>query len=221
MEQARVPLLVRVFGLAAVLVAGGALAVWGVDLGKRVVGISKGESGPTVARQLAAAELELARVSAERDELVEKLKATQVSAPTPAVPDAELAKLNADLALLEEALPAAKAGSGLVIRGMQARMAEPKLLHYTVLLQYGAKKKGPSAFNGRLKLAVAVIQDGKKAVLEYPKEGAERYDLKVDRYQRVDGTLELPEGAKVVAVKVSLSEKGKVIADETTTVRSL
>ncbi len=221
MEQARVPLLVRVFGLAAVLVAGGALAVWGVDLGKRVVGISKGESGPTVARQLAAAELELARVSAERDELVEKLKATQVSAPTPAVPDAELAKLNADLALLEEALPAAKAGSGLVIRGMQARMAAPKLLHYTVLLQYGAKKKGPSAFNGRLKLAVAVIQDGKKAVLEYPKEGAERYDLKVDRYQRVDGTLELPEGAKVVAVKVSLSEKGKVIADETTTVRSL
>ena len=221
MEQARVPLLVRVFGLAAVLVAGGALAVWGVDLGKRVVGVSQGESGPTVARQLAAAELELARVSAERDELAEKLKVAPVSAPTPAVSDAELAKLNADLALLEEALPPAKAGSGLVIRGMQARMAAPKLLHYTVLLQYGAKKKGPSAFNGRLKLAVAVIQDGKKAVLEYPKEGDERYDLKVDRYQRVDGTLELPEGAKVVAVKVSLSEKGKVIADETTTVRSL
>lgn len=108
-----------------------------------------------------------------------------------------------------------------MIRGMQARMAAPRLLHYTVLLQYGAKKKGPSAFAGRLKLAVAVIQDGKKAVLEYPKEGAERYDLKVDRYQRVDGTLEVPEGAKVVAVKVSLSEKGKVIADETTTVRSL
>jgi len=221
MEQARVPMLVRVFGLAAVLVAGGALAMWGVDLGKRVVGVSKGESGPTVAKQLAAAELELARVSAERDELAEKLKAVPASAPAPAASDAELAKLSADLALLEEALPPAKAGSGLVIRGMQARMAGPKLLHYTVLLQYGVKKKGPSAFNGRLKLAVAVIQDGKKAVLEYPKEGAERYDLKVDRYQRVDGTLELPESAKVVAVKVSLSEKGKVIADETTTVRSL
>lgn len=221
MEQARAPVLVRVFGLAAVLVAGGALAVWGVDLGQRVVGVSKGESGPTVARQLAATELELARVSAERDALAEKLKAAPAAAPAPAASDAELAKLNADLALLEEALPPAKAGSGLVIRGMQARMAAPKLLHYTVLLQYGAKKKGPSAFAGRLKLAVAVIQDGKKAVLEYPKEGAERYDLKVDRYQRIDGTLELPEGIKVVAVKVSLSEKGKIVADETTTVRSL
>ena len=214
-------MLVRVLGLAAVLVAGGVLVMWGVDLGKRVIGVSKGESGPTVARQLAAAELELARVSAERDELAAKLKAIPAAVPAPATSDAELAKLTADLALLEEALPPAKAGSGLVIRGMQARMAAPKLLHYTVLLQYGAKKKGPSAFNGRLKLAVAVIQDGKKAVLEYPKEGAERYDLKVERYQRVDGTLEVPEGAKVVAVKVILSEKDKIIADETTTVRSL
>ncbi|KQZ42275.1 hypothetical protein ASD58_25770 [Duganella sp. Root1480D1] len=221
MEQVRAPMLVRVFGLAAVLVAGGALAVWGVDLGQRVVGVSKGESGPTVSKQLAATELELARMTAERDELAAKLKAAPAAAPVPVAADAELAKLNADLALLEEVLPPAKAGSGLVIRGMQARMAAPKLLHYTVLLQYGAKKKGPSAFAGRLKLAVAVIQDGKKAVLEYPKEGAERYDLKVDRYQRVDGTLEVPEGAKVVAVKVSLSEKGKVIVDETTPVRSL
>lgn len=215
------PLLVRVFGLAAVLVAGGVLVMWGVDLGQRVVGVSKGESGPSVAKQLAAAELELARVSAERDELAAKLKAVPAAVAAPPASSAELARLQADLALLEEALAPAKAGSGLLIRGMQARMAAPKLLHYTVLLQYGAKKKGPSAFAGRLKLAVAVIQDGKKAVLEYPKDSAERYDLKVDRYQRIDGTLEVPEGAKVVAVKVSLSENGKVVADETRTVRSL
>ncbi|WP_028102303.1 DUF6776 family protein [Pseudoduganella violaceinigra] len=222
MEQVRAPMLVRVLGLAAVLVASGVLVVWGVDLGKRVIGVSSGESGPSVARQLAASELELARVTAERDALTEKLKAAQQApAPLPAVADAELAKLTADLALLEKALPPAEPGSGLDIIGMQARMATPKLLHYTVLLQYGAKKKGPSAFAGQLKLAVAVLQDGKKAVLEYPKEGAERYDLKVDRYQRVDGTLELPEGAKAVAVKVSLSEKGKVVVHDTTTVRGL
>ena len=216
MEQARVPLLARVLGLAAVLVAGGVLAVWGVDLGKRVIGVSQGESGPSIAKQLSAAELELARITAERDALAEKLKA----APPPAASDAELAKLNADLALLEQVLPPARAGAGLVIRGMQARMASPKLLHYTVLLQYGAKKQGPSAFAGRLKLEVTVAQDGKKLVLEYPKEGAERYDLKVDRYQRVDGTLELPEGARADAIKVNLSENGMIVACEATTVRS-
>jgi len=224
-EQARVPMLVRVMGLAAVLVAGGVLVVWGVDLGKRVVGVSQGESSPSVKKQLAATELELARVTAERDALAEKLKAAPAAAaavPGPAAAsDAELAKLNADLALLEDILEPAPPGAGLLIAGMQARMAAPKLLHYTVLLQYGAKKKGPSAFTGKLRLAVTVTQDGKKSVLEYPKEGAERYELKVDRYQRVDGTLELPEGVKATAVKVSLSEKNKVVASEATAVRGL
>nr|WP_308612980.1 DUF6776 family protein [Massilia eburnea] len=217
-------MLARVIGLAAVLVAGGVLVVWGVDLGKRVVGVSQGESSPSLKKQLAATELELARMTAERDALAEKLKAAVPAAAAPApgpASDAELAKLNADLALLEDILEPAPAGAGLLIAGMQARMASPKLLHYTVLLQYGAKKKGPPAFTGKLKLAVTVTQDGKKTVLEYPKEGAERYELKVDRYQRVDGTLELPEGAKATAVKVSLSEKGKIVATEATTVRGL
>lgn len=216
-------MLARVIGLAAVLVAGGVLVMWGVDLGKRVIGASQGESSPSIKKQLAATELELARMTAERDALAEKLKAAPaVTGPAPnAASDAELAKLHADLALLEDILEPAPAGAGLLIAGMQARMASPKLLHYTVLLQYGAKRKGPSAFTGKLKLAVTVTQDGKKTVLEYPKEGAERYELNVDRYQRVDGTLELPEGAQATAVKVSLSEKGKVVATEATTVRGL
>ncbi|MYN03613.1 hypothetical protein GTP41_16075 [Pseudoduganella sp. DS3] len=221
MEQARPPMLARVLGLAAVLVAAGVLVVWGVDLGQRVIGASKGEVGPNVARQLAATELELARVTAERDALAEKLKASPaIAAPSaPGATDAELAKLNADLALLEEVLPAAKPGSGLLIRGMQARMASSRLLHYTVLLQYGAKKKGPAAWAGRLQLAVTVEQDGKQSVLEYPKAGAERYDMTIEQYQRVDGTLELPEGAKAVSVAVRMTEKGKVVASQTTTLR--
>lgn len=221
MEQARPPMLARVLGLAAMLVAAGVLVVWGVDLGQRVIGASKGEAGPNVARQLAATELELARVTAERDALAEKLKASPaIAAPSaPGATDAELAKLNADLALLEEVLPAAKPGSGLLIRGMQARMASSRLLHYTVLLQYGAKKKGPAAWAGRLQLAVTVEQDGKQSVLEYPKAGAERYDMTIEQYQRVDGTLELPEGAKAVSVAVRMTEKGKVVASQTTSLR--
>ncbi|XLZ67821.1 DUF6776 family protein [Massilia sp. SR12] len=227
MEQARPPMLARVLGLAAVLVAAGVLVVWGVDLGQRVIGASKGEAGPSVTKQLAASELELARVTAERDALADKLKAgaagaasaSAAVAATTGTTDAELAKLNADLALLEEVLPPAKPGSGLLIRGMQARMASARLLHYTVLLQYGAKKKGPAAWAGRLQLAVTVEQGGKKTVLEYPKAGAERYDMTIEQYQRVDGTLELPEGAKALTVAVRMSENGKVVASETTSLR--
>jgi len=213
-------MLARVLGLSAVLVMGGVLVIWGIDLGKRVIGVSSGESGPAVAKQLAATELDLARITAERDALEAKLKAAEAKAAAPGAAPAdagELAKASANLALLESVLPPVAKGEGLVIRGMQARMASPKQLHYTVLLSYGAKKAHP-AFDGRLKLAVTVVTDGKKSVLEFPKEGAERYDIKVARYQRVDGTLELPDGAEASSVKVTMSDKDKVVASGSTTV---
>jgi len=229
-EEVRAPLLARVLGISAVLVMSGVLIVWGVDLGKRLMGVSSGESGPAVSKQLAATEVELARVTAERDALEEKLKAAQAASASAGatasasastafngVAEGELEKMTADLALLESVLQPVAKGDGLIIRGMQARMASPKLLHYTVLLSYGAKKTHPS-FEGRLKLAVTVKIDGKKSVLEFPKEGAERYDIKVARYQRVDGTLELPDGAEALSAKVTMSEKGKVVVSETTTV---
>jgi hypothetical protein len=221
-------LLARVLGLSAVLVMGGVLVVWGIDLGKRVMGVSSGESGPAVSQQLAATQLDLARVTAERDALEQKLKAVETKAAAPAeisaasavvsVADAgELAKAHANLALLESVLPPVAKGEGLVIRGLQARMASSKQLHYTILLSYGAKK-AHTEFDGRLTLALMVKQGGKKSVLEFPKEGAERYDIKVARYQRVDGTLELPDGAEALTVKVTMSEKGKVVASDATTV---
>lgn len=216
-EAARAPLLARVLGLSAVLVMGGVLVVWGIDLGKRVMGVSAGESGPALSAQLAATELELARVTAERDALETKLKAVPAPAAVAVADAGELDKLSADLALLESALPPVAKGAGLVIRGMQAHMASPELLHYTVLLSYGRRKAHPT-FDGRLKLAVMVTQDGKKSVLEFPKEGAERYDIKVARYERVDGTLALPAGAQAVSVQVTLSEQGKVVASESTAV---
>ena len=226
--EVRAPLLARVLGLGAVLVMGGVLVVWGLDLGKRVMGVSSGESGPAVAKQLAATQLDLARVTAERDALEQKLKAAEAKGAAPGAASAasaavaadaagELAMARADLALLESVLPPAAKGEGLVIRGLQARMVSSRQLHYTVLLAYGVKK-AHAEFDGRLKLEVTVKQGGKKSVLVFPQEGAERYDIKVAHYQRVDGTLELPDGAQALTVKVTMSENGKVVASDATTV---
>jgi hypothetical protein len=206
--------------MSAAAVLAGVLLIWGIDLGRRLIGVSNGTAGPALAKQLAASELELARMTAERDELAAKLKAALAQpaaqpAPFAAVAEGEVGKLVADLALVEEALPQPKTGSGLQILGLQARMATSKQLHYTVLLAYGGKK-AHAAFEGKLKLSVMVLQEGKKAVLEFPQDDAERYALKVARYQRVDGTLDLPDGATARGVQISLLEKGKVVASETT-----
>lgn len=147
--------------------------------------------------------------------------------PAPAAPAvsadagaaAETDRLAADLALLESILPPVKPGAGLVIRGLQARMASASQLHYTVLLGYGPKKGQPS-FEGRLSLLLQAQKDGKSLTLVFPtEEGTERYRLTVEDYQRIDGTLDLPAGVKASELKVTLSG-GKTSVSQTTVVKT-
>ncbi|MTW02014.1 hypothetical protein [Pseudoduganella ginsengisoli] len=81
LEEKRPPLAARVLGIAVVLVMAGVLVVWGVDLGKRIMGASHGSGVPDVQRQLDDAQAEIARLTAERDALQAALKAAGVPAP--------------------------------------------------------------------------------------------------------------------------------------------
>jgi hypothetical protein len=221
--ERKAPLLARIAGVAVVLVLGGVLAVWGVDLGKRIIGASHGE--PSVQQQLAQAQAELDKITAERDGLQANGKpaAGAVSdAAALAAARQESARLAADIALLESVLPKVPAGAGLVIQGLQARMAAPGLLHYTILLGYGPKKGAPRQFTGSLRLAVSVSKDGKSSVLAFPLEkDAARYDISVQRNQRLDGTLELPAGVAASRIDISLVAGGKLVAKASTAVKDL
>lgn len=84
LEERRAPLVARVLGIAVVLVMGGVLVVWGVDLGKRIVGASHGQALPDVQQQLDDAQAEIARLTAERDALQAALKAAGIAPPAAA-----------------------------------------------------------------------------------------------------------------------------------------
>lgn len=86
LEERRAPLAARIFGIAVVLVMGGVLLVWGVDLGQRILGASQGQSLPDVQQQLDEAQVEIGRLTAERDALQAALKAAGVALP--ATPEA-------------------------------------------------------------------------------------------------------------------------------------
>jgi hypothetical protein len=222
--ERKAPLVARVAGVVVVLVLGGVLAVWGVDLGKRIIGASHGE--PSVQQQLAQAQSELDKITAERDGLQANGKpaagAVSADAAALAAVRQESARLAADIALLESVLPSVPAGAGLVIQGLQARMAAPGLLHYTILLGYGPKKGAPRQFSGSLRLAVSVSKDGKSSVLAFPLEkDAARYDISVQRNQRLDGTLELPAGVAASRIDISLTAAGKVVAKASSAVKDL
>ncbi len=99
LEEKRPPLVARMLGIAVVLVMGGVLVVWGVDLGRRIVGASHGQALPDLKQQLEDAEAEIARLTAERDALQAAMKAAGVP------------------------LPAAASGAGGTVSGQQAGMA--------------------------------------------------------------------------------------------------
>ncbi|CAN7718547.1 hypothetical protein LJR289_005944 [Pseudoduganella sp. LjRoot289] len=65
----KAPLLKRAAAVAVVLALAGVLLVWGIDLGQRIFGASRG--APAAQDQLALVQAELVRVTAERDALLE------------------------------------------------------------------------------------------------------------------------------------------------------
>jgi hypothetical protein len=242
--EQKAPLLVRVVGLTVVLMLAGVLLMWGWDLGARLIGASSKpapavviEHTPAPAASAAASAgapapaaapasgptgtTGLAAVAASSAIPASSAIGNAVSAASaaPGAASVESERLAADLALLESILPPVKPGAGLVIRGLQARMASASQLHYTILLGYGAKKAQPS-FDGRLSLILQAQKDGKPTTLEFPTEdGAERYKLTVDDYQRIDGTLDLPAGVTPSGLKVTLAG-GKTSISQTTPVKT-
>ena len=231
--EQKAPLLVRVLGLTVVLMLAGALLVWGWDLGARLVGASNKPAPAVVVEHTPAPAPGADSIPAAASAVGAAGPASAATAapvapaapPAPAKPadpasaSAETERLAADLALLESILPPVKPGAGLVIRGLQARMASASQLHYTILLGYGAKKAQPG-FEGRLRLVLQAQKDGKPLTLEFPtEEGAARYQLTVEDYQRIDGTLDLPAGVQATGLKVTLTG-GKTSVSQTTPVKT-
>lgn len=218
--QAR-PLVVRVLGVLMTLALVGLLVVWGADLGKRLLGASHGEL--SVEQQLAAAQADLTKLTLERDQLLAasdgKSTANKQTESQIKAQQVENSKLTADLALVESLMPAEKPNSPLAIRAAEAELLTPTQLHYVVLLARGANKAKPQ-FSGRLQLELMVEQDGKNTLLDVPQQPDDAaFQVAVERYLRLDGVRELPPGATVKALQIRLLEQGKVVAQQSITVK--
>jgi hypothetical protein len=223
-EQKRAPLFVRVLGVAVMVALVGALLVWGIDLGRRIVAAGSGETDPAAQATLALQD-QLGKVSAERDRLdaagAAAATALKQAQGTIEALRAENGQLAGDLLMEDEQLPEEKAGTGLRLLGLRAAMVSATRLQYGLLLAYGGKKARP-VFNGQLQLTLAVVKDGKHLAIEFPAakntDGAE-YVVNVQHHQRVDGVLELPDGASAESLQVRLLDKGQVVAHQSINVK--
>lgn len=215
------PLALRLLGVAVTLALLALLIVWGVDLGKRLLGASHGEL--SVEQQLAAAQAELTKLTLERDQLLAaadgKSSASKQTESQIKLQQLENSKLAADLALLDTLVPADKPNTPLSIRGAQAALLTPAQLHYVIVLSRGANKSKPQ-FSGRLQLELMVEKDGKNTLMELPQQPDDAaFQVVVQQTLRRDGDVELPPGSTAKALQVRVLEQDKVVAQQSITVK--
>ena len=134
--------------------------------------------------------------------------------------EAENGKLKADLAYLESLLPAPEVtGEGAVaIRRFQVEAGDaPNQLHYRALLAQGGRVE--REFSGSFQLVVAAEStQGRTAGWTWPDTGSaearDRSRLRFKRFQRVEGSVDVPPGVRVRSVQLRVLERGVVRAQQ-------
>lgn len=212
------PLALRLFLWAILVLGGGIIAVWIFDLRQGI----NGSNQENASEQLIIYKEALEKLGGERDKLsssanaaesqliiersAQKHLATQVKTL-----EAENIRLKEDLAFFESLLPNATGPQGIAIRRIKIDQIAPDQLRYRLLIMQGGK--GDQHFSGSLQLAVNVLQQGKNVTIVFPGAGpaeGDKYKLGFKHYQRVEGTLTIPDGAAVKAVQARVFEKGQL-----------
>ncbi|MBS0309196.1 MAG: hypothetical protein JSS58_09515 [Proteobacteria bacterium] len=224
--KSHLPWPLKLVVLVLVLGCAGAMAMWVYDLGRSFAGLSTGMSRA----EEADLREKIVSLGSERDHYqstanaaesrinMEKSAQAQLALQAKAL-ETENAKLKEDLAFFEKLLPTSTGAQGVSIRSVQAELVAPNQLHYRILVMQGGK--GTQDFNGNLQLTVTLLQGGKSAMMIFPDAktapvDADKYKLSFKHYQRMEGTLTLPEGAVTKAVQARILERGQVRAQQST-----
>jgi hypothetical protein len=131
--------------------------------------------------------------------------------------EGDLAKARADLAFFESLLPAPANAKGVLIRSFRAETDEaaPNNLRFRLLVQQSGNPK--EDFQGSVQLHVNYVQDGNAHTLQVPdpnsgESATAPLTLSFRHYQRVEGSLVLPQGAEAKSVLVKVLGRGQAQA---------
>jgi hypothetical protein len=193
--------------VAVVLGFCAAMGLWAFEFGKDIAGLDHGTQAQLQQSRLEVAQLqiELAEVKRERDKAqsiantadtlltAEKVIQEKLTEQNRQL-EAANGRLNDDLAFFEKLIPAA-GSTDVAIRGLQAEMAEARLLKWQVLVIQA--RKNPEEFNGQLEISFTGQLRGKPWVGYLP-GGLQSFKLK--QYGRFEGVFEVPAQVVVSGV---------------------
>lgn len=214
----QLPLSLRMIFVVLLLCSGGVIAVWIFDFGQGI----GGRYQDNAKEQLIIYKEELAKLGGERDKYsstvnaaesqltMERSAQKQLAAQVKTL-ETENIRLKEDLAFFESLLPNATGPQGISIRRLKIDQVAPNQLRYRLLIMQGGK--GDQQFVGNLQLAVSVVKQGKNATMVFPEANSaesDKFKLSFKHYQRVEGTLAIPDGAAVKTVQARVLDKGQI-----------
>lgn len=200
------------------------LGFWAYSQGHGLVGFPVGSN----ADQISQLKEQVEKLTAERDQYSTSVNASeskmniqrsteQQLAVQVKQLDAENVKLKEDLAFFESLLPTETGTQGVSVRRIKADLLAPNQLRYQMLVMQGGK--GDRDFVGNVVLNINVVQNGKSAMIAFPEPNSkevDKFNLSFKHYQRLEGTLTLPDGAVAKSIQARIMEKGAFRAQLTT-----
>lgn len=203
--------------LPFVLAAGG-LVWWAYDSGLELAGFHRGQAEKELEDlrdRVEFLETENAKLtnqvaSSERQNQI-NLSAMQETSNQAKSLSEENARLKEDVSFFQNLpLTAGQSGDLSIHRLKIVADSLPGEYHCRMLLVQNVQQRGKE-FQGSLQLLVSGEQDGKKVVLQFPKENSAEvadYQLGFKFYQRVEKGFSLPLDMKIESVQVKVFDKG-------------
>lgn len=210
---------VAMAGIIIAIAAG--IAWWTYELGK-----SFGSGSRISADEVEELKEKITELTAERDKLsltantiestvnIDKSTQKQLTDQVKALTTENL-KLKDDLAFFESLTPSAVGAEGISLQNFKVEMLSPGQLRYRALVMQGGKNGRD--FTGEMQFSLNLVQVGKPATMLFPdpKSGdAGKLKLSFRHYQRLEGTITLPEGATVKGVQAKVLSNGQIRAQQ-------
>jgi hypothetical protein len=225
--RTHIPWYLRLLAAVFVLSTSLALAGWIYDAGRRYAGFDRTETEQEMSalkERVAELEKEGARLGAlansgESSLQIERTAQQQLARQVRSLEE-ENARLKEDLAFFENLAAAEGKEAGFSLNRLRVEPdSVPGQYRFRALAATQGGKKDRE-FKGSLQILVAMQQEGKSAMIILPAANdpnRQRYNISFRHFQRVDGTFQVPAGARITSVELRLMQDGAMRATQTIT----
>lgn len=225
--RTHIPWYWRALATIAVLSISFALAGWVYDAGRKIAGFDRRETEQelaTLRERVAELEQEAAKLRAlanagESTVQIERTAQQQLVRQVKTL-EQENGRLKEDLAFFENLAAAEGKEAGFTINRLRIEPnGTPGQYRYRLLAAAQGGKKDRE-FRGSVQLVVSLQQEGKNAMMIVPAQNdpaRNRFNINFKHFQRVEGTFQVPPGARVTSVEARLIQDGATRATQTVT----